>query len=293
MSTSAAALNQLASPKGASLNGARHRRRVDVSMLAGIAIAVIAIAAGIARTGIGFAYFFQPTGVFIVIVGTIGVTVIATPRMALEQAGRRVMDLFWPQNCLNREDLIEEIVSYARVARTNGPLALEPLAKKASNLFLREALLFALDVKDRRELLSALENKLRLEERQGEAASKVLEVAGGFAPTIGVLGTVVGLIDALRHFTTLSDVTTGMGIAFVSTVYGLSLANLVLLPTANRIRARVAEVFEIQELMTEGVLCLFDGIHPRLIRQRLDCFRPETHRLQLLLADDSSVEVEG
>ena len=102
-----------------------------------------------------------------------------------------------------------------------------------------------------------------------DAAAKVLEVAGGFAPTIGVMGTVVGLIDVLRQFSSLSTVASGVGAAFTSTFYGLALANIALLPVAHRIRAWTSETFDLQEMMTEGALCLFDGMHPRLIRQRL------------------------
>ena len=96
-------------------------------------------------------------------------------------------------------------------------------------------------------------------------------------PTIGVLGTVIGLIDVLRQFSTVSSVAYGLGTAFVSTIYGLGLANLVLLPAAHRIRARVAEAFEVQELIMEGTLCVFDRIHPALVRQRLSCFLREQH----------------
>jgi len=148
-------------------------------------------------------------------------------------------------------------------------------------------------VKDHAELQTALENKLRLIERQGEADAKTLEVAGGFAPTIGVLGTVVGLIDVLRQFTELAGVAYGMGAAFVSTIYGLGLANLVLLPAANRIRARIAETIETQELMAEGILCLYDGIHPRLMRQRLACFLREGDTRRVPLPTVVSTPVEG
>ena len=102
--------------------------------------------------------------------------------------------------------------------------------------------------------------------------AKILEVAGGFAPTIGILGTVVGLIDVLRHFSNVASVGHGIGTAFVSTIYGLTLANLVLLPVANRIRARVADLFEVQELIMESVLALVDGVHPMALRQRLTSF---------------------
>jgi chemotaxis protein MotA len=151
-------------------------------------------------------------------------------------------------------------------------LAIEPSIDGVSHSFLREALLMALDAKDRSELQSALENKVRFCERQSDATARVLEVAGGFAPTIGVLGTVVGLIDVLRQFSNLSAVASGVGAAFTSTIYGLALANLVLLPAAHRIRACAAETSDLQELMTEGALCLFDAMHPRLVRQRLRTF---------------------
>jgi chemotaxis protein MotA len=144
--------------------------------------------------------------------------------------------------------------------------------ESSNHSFLRDSIKLAMDVENRDQLQTILETKIRLRERQGETDARVLEVAGGFAPTIGVLGTVVGLIDVLRQFSNLSAVALGIGTAFVSTVYGLALANLVLLPAAHRIRASVAEAFELDEMMVEGGLCLFDGIHPSLVRERLNNF---------------------
>ena len=97
-------------------------------------------------------------------------------------------------------------------------------------------------------------------------------MAGGFAPTIGVIGTVVGLMDVLRQFSNIASVAGGTGTAFVSTIYGLGLANLILLPSAQRMRANVADQFETNEMIVEGTLCLFDGVHPSLVRDRLSCF---------------------
>ena len=272
MSTFQASLRELPDPEPASIGSLS--RRLDLWMLAGIAIAIVATIAGIASTGVSPTYFFQPTGALIVIGGTLGVTFITTPRVALLHSLRRVGDLFFPAHS-SREDLIEEIVSYVRLVRVRGLVAIEPVLGQTANRFLAESLLLAMDVNQRGELETALANKLRLSERQGEADAKVLEVAGGFAPTIGVLGTVVGLIDVLRQFSTVSSVAYGLGTAFVSTIYGLALANLILLPAAHRMRARVAEAFEIQELIMEGTLCLFDRIHPALVRQRLSCFLRE------------------
>lgn len=274
MATSAAFIRRVSETKAGAGTGSDRQQRLDLGMLAGVAIALIATVAGIATTGVSLKYFLQPTGALIVLGGTLGVTIITTPHIGLLRAVRRVGHLF-RNSVLNRESLIDEIVSYSRVARTKGLFAVEPLIEKASNKFLAESLLLAVDVKQRSELQSALEDKVRLRERQGEVDARILEVAGGFAPTVGVVGTVVGLIDVFRQFSTLSSVVNGVGTAFVSTIYGLVLANVVLLPAAQRIRARVAEAFETQELMMEGVLCVFDGIHPAVIRQRLHCFLPE------------------
>lgn len=240
-------------------------------MILGIAIALTATLAGLAATGVRITYFLQPTGVLIVLGGTLGVLFITTPRRNLGFSARRVLDLFRAAE-VDRGALIDEMMSYVKMARTRGVLHIEPMIEQASDGFLKEALLMAVDSMDAAEMRGVLETKVRLRERQGEMDAKVLEVAGGFAPTIGVLGTVVGLIDVLRNFSDLSSVAGGIGAAFVSTIYGLGLANMVLLPAAHRIRARVAEVFETQELIVEGAIALAEGTHPAMVRERLNAF---------------------
>ena len=269
MSSSAVALKQVAEPREAV-----RRRRLDVFVLAGIIVALAATVAGIALTGVKLTYFLQPTGALIVLGGTLGVTLITTPRHALINSARHAAGLIWSPEA-NRAEVIEEIIGYVKTVRNKGILAIEPLIPNVQDSFLRDALWHTMDVQQRPALQALLETKLRLCERQGETDAKVLEVAGGFAPTIGVLGTVVGLIDVLRQFSNVSAVAAGVGTAFVSTIYGLALANLILLPAAHRIRARVAETFELHELMIEGALCLFEGIHPSLVRERLNSFLRE------------------
>jgi len=250
---------------------ATRRKRFDIGLLLGIFLAFGATIAGISASGVGLAYFLQPAGALIVLGGTLGVILVTTPGHSLIDCAQRVVELF-SDAAVNREALTEEIVQCARTARKDGILALESLAPKASHTFLRDALILGLDVNNRAELKALLETELRLRERQGESDAKALEVAGGFAPTIGILGTVVGLIDVMRHFSNVASIGYGIGTAFVSTIYGLALANLVLLPVANRIHARVAEAFEVQELIMEGVLAVLDREHPALIRQRLNSF---------------------
>ena len=249
----------------------RPRRRIDVVFVLGLAVALGAIMAGVAAAGISITYFFQPAGALIVIGGTLGVMLVTTPKDSLVHSLRHVMELVSSEE-VNRESLIEEIILYARMARRGSLLSLESVVPKVAHPFLAQALQLALDVGNRAELQAVLENELRMRERQGETDAKTLEVAGGFAPTIGIIGTVVGLIEVLRHFANVQSVGFGIGTAFVSTIYGLAMANLLLLPAAHRIRARVAENFEIQELIIEGVLSVTDNVHPALIRLRLSAY---------------------
>jgi chemotaxis protein MotA len=258
--------------------GQAARKSLDVWLIAGVVIAFAGTIAGIKSTGVNLSYFFQPAGALIVLGGTLGIALITTPGRSLRHAAQTVVRILRSE-AIDREALIEEIVSYARLVRMKGLVSIEPIVARTSHDFLRDTIRLAMDVKDREELQGILETKIRLRERQGETDAKVLEVAGGFAPTIGVLGTVVGLINILRQFSDLSAVALGIGTAFVSTLYGLALANLVLLPAAHRIRARVAEAFELEEMMLEAGLCLFDGIHHSLVRERLNNFlRPPAGR---------------
>jgi chemotaxis protein MotA len=196
---------------------------------------------------------------------------MATPHRALFDAFRRLAGMLRLEE-VSREALVEDILGFARLARNSSLLAIESSIGKARDPFLRQVLALALDSRNRNEFKSTLETLLRARERQGEGDAKVLETAGGFAPTIGVIGTVVGLIDVFRHFSDLSSVATGVGTAFVSTIYGLALANLLFLPTAHRVRASMEQASVTDELIAEGALGLLDVIHPTLLRERLQGF---------------------
>ncbi len=270
MATTQAALSEQLRAQAAP-DQARPARRIDLLFVAGVTVALGAVIAGVHAAGISVSYFFQPTGALIVLGGTLGVMLVTTPRRALVHTFRRVLDLATARE-VDREALIEQIIFYTRVARRGSVMAVEPLLTRAEHPFLAQALQLAVDIGNREELRVVLENELRLRERQGESDAKTLEVAGGFAPTIGILGTVVGLIEVLRQFSNLAAVGAGIGTAFVSTIYGLALANLLLLPAAHRIRARAAEDFETEEMILEGVLSFADTAHPSLIRMRLGGF---------------------
>lgn len=244
---------------------------LDVWMIAGIAIAAAALIAGVASTGVNLRFFLQPTAALIVFGGTAGVTIMATPRRGLLDAIQRLFQMLRPVET-SRETLIEEIVGFARTARTASLLSIEDKIQDAKDPFLRQVLALAIDSGSREEFKVTLETMVGSRHRQGDGDAKVFETAGGFAPTIGVIGTVVGLIDVFRHFADMSAVAMGVGTAFVSTIYGLALANLLFLPLANRIRAMLDHSAVTDELIAEGALGLRDSVHPTLLRERLNGF---------------------
>jgi len=117
-----------------------------------------------------------------------------------------------------------------------------------------------------------MELDLALQQRSGEAIAKVYESAGGYAPTIGIIGAVLGLIQVMKHLENIEEVGRGIAVAFVATVYGVASANLFFLPAANKIKARLRDTLHVKELMLEGVCSIVEGLNPKLIRVKLEAF---------------------
>ncbi|MCL6545057.1 MAG: MotA/TolQ/ExbB proton channel family protein [Bryobacteraceae bacterium] len=272
MSASETVFRRLPATAGAARKArARTRRGLDFGFLFGMAVAAAAAAAAATWSEAGAAYFLQPRGAVMVLGGTLGVAILTTPWRRLWRSIGRLMGLLVAEK-RDPQALMEEILHYARVARFKGLAGIEDAIPSASHPFLREALGLALEVENRQQLAQVLETRIRVREQEGEADARTLEVAGSFAPTLGILGTVMGLMDVLKNFSDLASVGAGIAMAFVSTMYGLGMANLVLLPAAHRIRARVAEDFDSDAFILEGVLCLYDQSHPALARQRLEAY---------------------
>jgi chemotaxis protein MotA len=130
----------------------------------------------------------------------------------------------------------------------------------------------AVDGTDLQELRRMMELDISLEEQRGEAEARVYEAAGGYAPTIGIIGAVLGLIQVMKHLANIDEVGHGIAVAFVATVYGVGAANLFFLPAGGKLRSRLQAGVEIRELMLEGVLGIAEGLNPKLIRTRLEAY---------------------
>jgi chemotaxis protein MotA len=259
------------SPPG---SAARSLGKIDLATFAGLVLAITGILGGLLLEGGRAADVLQYTAAMIVVAGTAGAVMVTTPPALLLAAIRRVKDVLWdttPSTAIVTSQLLE----FARQARRTGIVSLESEIQKLSDPFFRKALLLAIDGMDLQDLRRVMELEIEISERRGEAEAKVFETAGGYAPTIGIIGAVLGLIQVMKHLEDIERVGHGIAVAFVATVYGVGLANLILLPMGNKLKARVERSVHFKELIVEGVIAIAEGMNPKLIESKLEAFLEE------------------
>ena len=246
-------------------------KRPDVATFAGILIALGGIVGGLILEGGEITDIAQYTAAIIVLGGTLGAVLIATPLPVVIGSLKQMMAVFFDK-AVTPDSTIEEIIGYATKARKNGIVSLEQDADAVADPFLRKALNLAVDGTDLQELRKMMELEITLEEQHAEAEAKVFEAAGGFAPTIGIIGAVMGLIQVMKNLENIEEVGHGIAVAFVATVYGVGISNIFFLPAANKIKARVHKEILIKELILEGVVGIVEGLNPKLIRSKLEAY---------------------
>jgi chemotaxis protein MotA len=246
---------------------------LDISSLAGIIVAFGGILGGLLIEGGRIKDIAQFTAALIVLGGTAGAVMVSMPLKTLIGAIKRLKGVFFdPKVELN--DVMEEIIGFATRARKNGLVSLESDAFNIENPFLKKALTLAVDGTDLQEIRKMLELEIGLEEQHGEAEAKVFECAGGYSPTVGIIGAVLGLIQVMKNLANIDEVGHGIAVSFVATVYGVGLANLFLLPAASKMKARLHDETHRREMILEGVASIVEGLNPKLIRAKLDSFLP-------------------
>jgi len=229
------------------------------------------ILAGLVLDGGKFQDVIQFNAGLIVLGGTIGAVMLTTPLGVLLGAAGRIGTIFFHQ-VHTPDGVIDEIIQYATQARKQGIVSLEQQAGAVHDPFLRKALNLAVDGIDLSQIRSIMELEIGLMEQDGEAEAKVFEAAGGYAPTIGIIGAVLGLMQVMKNLANIDEVGRGIAAAFVATVYGVGIANLFFLPAGNKLRARVRDAARVREVMLEGVLAIVEGLNPKLIRTRLEAY---------------------
>ncbi|HEX7362908.1 MAG TPA: flagellar motor protein [Bryobacteraceae bacterium] len=247
------------------------RAKPDWATLGGLAVAGACILGGLLLEGGQVADVAQLTAGLIVIGGTIGAVMITTPLPMLWAAMRKLPTIFRAPRASSEEE-IEQIIDLAKRARKGGIVSLESDAEALEDPFLRKALSLAVDGNDVRDIRSIMELEIEMSGQRGEEEARVFEAAGGYAPTIGILGAVLGLIQVMKHLEDMDKVGHGIAVAFVATVYGVGSANLFFLPVASKLKLRLDQAQEMKELMLEGVIKIAEGMNPRLIRMHLEAY---------------------
>lgn len=246
-------------------------RRVDLTSLVGVPLGVGMILVGQLIEGGSARSVLQGTAALIVFGGTLGAVLVSFSFADVKQAALSLRRVFYEEG-EPAEATINTILRYAKIARKDGILALEDESEGAKDPMLRKGLMLAVDGVNPKTLREMLEIDLAAAEDRDLAPARVYESAGGYAPTVGILGAVLGLIHVMENLSDPSKLGSGIAVAFVATIYGVGIANLVLLPIANKLRRRTAEASQRRILIFEGILAIQEGLNPRLIDQKLRGF---------------------
>lgn len=244
---------------------------MDLTSIVGILAGIAALVGGFFWEGGRITGLLQWNAALIVIGGTVAAVMISFPARtlrgipaALGMAFRRSPDRL--------EELVEEMVEMATLSRRNGMLALEPRADSHPDPFTSEGLRLIVDGTDPEQVRQILEFEMDSEEQKHESGAKLFEAAGGYAPTMGIIGTVMGLIRVLGNLTDPSHLGPSIAVAFTATLYGVASANLLFLPIASKIRARGQLRVQEMEMLLIGILSVQNGDHPNLVRKKLSTF---------------------
>ena len=250
----------------------RSRGKLDLATVTGLLVALCCILGGLLLEGGRLSDLAQITALLIVLGGTCGAVMVTTPSHVLSAAVRRLPSVFW-QPAFTADHAISQILGLAAKARRSGIISLDSEIEGLSDPFLRKAVMLVVDGTDLKVMRSIMELELLSAEQRGEAEAKVFEAAGGYAPTVGIIGAVMGLIQVMKNLSNLEAVGHGIAVAFVATVYGIFLANILFLPAANKLKARLQSALLMKELALEGVEAIVEGMNPVLIEQKLESYR--------------------
>lgn len=247
------------------------RRRPDWTSWIGLFIGLSGIIGGLLLEGGDLRELFQHTAAIIVLGGTLGATMVTTPKRVLRNAVAKLGEIFF-EPVLELQETIDEIVSLATIARKSGLISLESECDRIEDPFLRKAVSLAVDGTNVKELRQMMELDMHLEQQHYQDASYVFAAAGGYAPTIGIIGAVLGLMQVMKNLANIAEVGHGIATAFVATVYGVASANIVFLPAGSKLMARYQANRQLREMAVLGVTAIVEGMNPKLIRLKLDAF---------------------
>lgn len=259
--------------------------RLDKASFIGIVLALGGILAGLLLEGGTMSQVLQPTAAMIVFGGTLGAVMLQFPlaivRLAFQSLGSVFIN---PQR--NPQAVISQLVHYAQMARRDGIVSLDSELPQIEDSFLKRSLMLAVDGTEPQELRKMMELELDNQAEYEEQVPQVFESAGGFAPTIGIIGAVLGLIQTMQHLDKIDEVGRGIAVAFVATIYGVGSANLLYLPMAGKMKLRIRDEQIMREMQLEGVASILEGMNPRMLETKLLGFLVEANQAQKETEED-------
>jgi chemotaxis protein MotA len=247
---------------------------VDKSTFAGLFLAVAGIVAGLMLEGGKLAQILQPTAAMIVFGGTLGAVMIQFPLSIVWGAVKGLSHVFFNKGA-DSQEAIKVLVGYANRARKEGIVSLDSQLASIKDPFLKKSLMLAVDGTEPTELRSIMEVELDNLDERSERLAQVFESAGGFSPTIGIIGAVLGLIQVMQHLENISEVGRGIAVAFVATVYGVGSANILFLPWAGKLKIKLRQEQALREMTLEGVISILEGMNPRMLETKLSGYLHE------------------
>lgn len=241
---------------------------MDILSIVGLAVAAVAIFGGQLLEGGTFGSLLQFAAFVIVIGGTLGAVMLQSPFHTFIHGMKLARWVVAPPR-VDPDGAIARVVEWAQLARKDGMLALEERLAGTPEGFERNGLQMLVDGFEPEKIREAMGVEITAWEDRMRAAAKVWEAAGGYAPTIGILGAVLGLIQVMENLSDPAKLGGGIAVAFVATVYGVGVANLILLPIGNKLKALIAKEVAHRELFVDGMMGIANGENPKLIEARL------------------------
>lgn len=244
---------------------------MDIASIGGILLAIAGILGGMMIEGGSIAQITQPTAMMIVVGGTVGAVMLQFPLNIFLGALKQGARVFFAKNP-DGHAALTQLVAFATKARKSGIVSLDSDLGSVADPFLKQALMLAVDGTEPAEVREIMQLQLDNSAEFEEKIPQVFEAMGGYSPTVGIIGAVLGLIQVMQHLDNIDEVGRGIAVAFVATIYGVALANLVALPAAGKLKIRNHEEQMHKMMMLEGVISIMEGMNPRMIETKLQTF---------------------
>ncbi|MGE0616371.1 MAG: flagellar motor protein [Bacteriovoracia bacterium] len=247
---------------------------MDIASLVGSLVGVLAVVGGQVLEGGHVSQILQGTAALIVCGGTLGAALVSYPMQDIKRA-ISLIPLVYQNVNMDVRPVIDEIVKIASIARKEGVLAVEGQRESIQNELFKKSIKYVIDGFEPATVKEIIDTEIYLALEEEESAAKVFEGAGGYAPTIGIIGAVLGLIHVMSMLDDPSKIGEGIAVAFVATVYGVGLSNLILIPWGTKLKRKAAQRAQTKEVVKIGVIGIQEGLNPHFLQEKLEVYVEE------------------